>query len=123
MSIVSHAQMVHSNDARTIMMFGARWCAPCMEEYRQLPDLARASAPDRIMLAWIDKQIAPPTPGIGTVETLPADEARRLARSVLGEGYGLPFSVMFDKSGRRCTIWRSPLRIRDIGVMQRQCGG
>jgi thiol-disulfide isomerase/thioredoxin len=59
-----------------IVLLGARWCAPCMAEYAHLPELVRAAAPDRIVLAWIDRPIAVPAGLQGQVDTLPAPAAR-----------------------------------------------
>jgi hypothetical protein len=92
-----------------------------MAEYQDLPELVRTADPDRIVLAWIDKPIAVPTQLAGKTESVPSDEAQRLAHSFLGEGYGLPFSVMLDKHERRCAIWRAPLHARDIAAMRKQC--
>ena len=105
-----------------IVMFGARWCAPCMAEYRGLSALAAAAAPDRLALAWIDRPIAPPPELAPTVDALPPGDARRLAETALGEGYGLPSSAMLDSSGHACALWRSPLHPDDLKAMRLQCG-
>ena len=105
---------------RVIVLFGARWCAPCMAEYRDLADLAAAAAPDHITLAWIDRSISPPAM-MSEVRSLPAEEARRLARATAGDGYGLPFSVMFDAAGLPCAVWRFPLRPNDLVAVRAKC--
>jgi len=106
--------------ADKIVMFGAHWCAPCMVESRRLPELTAAAAPDRILLAWIDHPIAP-LPTAMDLASLAPDVARRLARNLEGDGYGLPFSVMFDSHGEACSVRRSPLSPEDIVRMRLQC--
>ena len=115
------ASPVPVREGRTIMTFGARWCAPCMVEYRELPELVRAAAPDQITLAWVDRQIAAPPGAVATVRSLSTDEARRAARRIGGEGYGLPFSAMFDETGHLCAVWRARLKAADVAVMRAQC--
>ena len=106
--------------AGAVVMFGAHWCAPCMGEVRQLPELAIAAAPDRILLAWIDHPIGS-SPTTKAIASLSPDAARRLARQLEGDGYGLPFSVMFDSGGTACAVRRSPLGPEDIAAMRLQC--
>jgi hypothetical protein len=106
--------------ADAIVMFGAHWCAPCTGEVRRLPELAAAAAPDRIVMAWIDHPITP-SPATTGVASLPPDVARRLAQNLLGDGYGLPISVMFDPHGAACAIRRSPLSPEEIAKMRLQC--
>jgi len=62
-----------------IVLFGARWCAPCMAEYRSLSEIIAAATPDHVVLAWVEKPIAVPVSLEGIVETLSAQEAQRLA--------------------------------------------
>ena len=106
---------------RVIMLFGARWCAPCMAEYRDLPILARAAAPDHLILAWVDRPIAPPAASAPDVGTIPIEDARRIADQVGGVGYGLPFSAMFDADGRLCAEWRNPLGPQDVEHLRARC--
>jgi thiol-disulfide isomerase/thioredoxin len=89
--------------AGVIVMFGARWCAPCMA------------------LAWVDRSIALPPHATSDVHSLPTEEARRLAHGIAGDGYGLPFSVMFDVTGHACAVWRSPLHAQDLPAIRAQC--
>jgi thiol-disulfide isomerase/thioredoxin len=108
---------------RSIILFGARWCAPCMAEYQNLPSLASAGAPERLVLAWVDRKIAAPVaPALApTIRSLSVAEARRLAHQIAGDGYGLPFSAMLDKAGKVCAIWRSPLHAVDFATIRTQC--
>ena len=105
----------------TILTFGARWCAPCMVEYRELPEIVQAAAPDRIVLAWVDRAITPPSGGMATVRSLPTGEARRAALNISGEGYGLPFSAMFNGTGHLCAVWRARLKPADVAELRARC--
>jgi thiol-disulfide isomerase/thioredoxin len=107
--------------ARRIVLLGARWCAPCMAEWRELPQLAARLAPDRIVLAWVDRPIAVPPALAGQVSAMPADEARALAVRYGGQGFGLPMAVMIDEHGRSCSPWRRPLRPEDLAEFFRMC--
>jgi thiol-disulfide isomerase/thioredoxin len=104
----------------TIVMFGAHWCAPCMGELRRLPELAAAAAPDQLLLAWVDSSVGPSQTTTG-FESLSPNAARRLARSLMGDGYGLPFSVMFDPRGDVCAVQGSPLDSAEIANMRLRC--
>jgi hypothetical protein len=50
-------------------------------------------------------------------------DAQALAERMGGEGYGLPFSAMFDSNGHVCSLWRKPLRPEDIASMKAACQG
>ncbi len=108
--------------ANAIVLFGAHWCTPCRGEYRILPALAAAAAPTRLILAWIDQAIVPPSGGpAGGMAALDVADAQGLAERIGGEGYGLPFSAMFDSDGRVCSLWRKPLRPEDIAPLKAAC--
>jgi thiol-disulfide isomerase/thioredoxin len=110
-----------SGDRRQIVLFGARWCAPCMLEYQNLPALVAASAPDRLILAWVDKPLAAPPVLSSQVQSMPLNDARQLARAIAGEGYGLPFSAMLDASGKPCVVVRAPLHPADLPLLHARC--
>ena len=83
--------------------------------------MTAAAAPDRVVLGWIDHPIAPPPATTSDVADLSVESARHLARTIAGDGYGLPFSVMFDARGKACAIWRAPLQPDDLPVMRARC--
>jgi len=101
-----------------IVLLGARWCAPCMAEYANLPALVGAAAPDRIVLAWVDRPIPVPAAVQGQVDIMPAAQARQLAESRLGEGFGLPAALVLS---RACPPWRGPLRAQDLAAWRASC--
>jgi thiol-disulfide isomerase/thioredoxin len=105
-----------------LVLFGARWCAPCMVEYRTLSELIPVAAPVPVVLAWIDREIAPPVGLEKQVGSVPEGAARRLARDIAGEGYGLPFSALFDAKGKPCALLKAPLKPADVTAMRSRCG-
>lgn len=92
-----------------------------MAEYRTLTALTGAASPDRIVLAWLDGPPAPSSEKERAVPLVPPSEARRLARDLLGEGYGLPSAVLIGERGKACAVWRAPLRSEDIRKLQDRC--
>lgn len=104
-----------------IVLLGARWCAPCMAELGHLPDLVRAAAPDRLVLAWIDRPIPIRGELAGQVDTMDPAEARRLAERELGEGFGLPAAIALGPAGRACRPLRGSIAAPDLAAWRRNC--
>ena len=105
-----------------IVLFGAHWCAPCQAEYRSLPDLVAASAPDKIVLAWVDRPVQRPSMvSKYGVEELATKDAQALGLRLGGEGYGLPFTAVMDGDGRLCALWRKPLHPEDVMRLISSC--
>ena len=119
--IVGPAVAQPQEKEHTIVLFGARWCAPCMAEYKNLPQLAKAAAPDRIALAWIDRPIGVPTALGPITRVIPVEEARQTAERLGGIGYGLPFSSMNDSEGHVCALWRNPLEPSNLETLRKLC--
>lgn len=92
-----------------------------MVEYQNLPALAAASVPDRLVLAWIDKPLAAPLVLASQVQSMPLDDARQLARTIAGEGYGLPFSAMLNANGKPCAVVLAPLHPADLPLLHARC--
>ncbi len=107
---------------RNIILFGASWCAPCELELRNLPALAAAAAPDRLVIAWID-QLPPPklASGLANVSILQPVEARRHFNAVAGNNHGLPVSVIFDAGGKPCAMLRESLEPDKLRRMKAAC--
>ncbi len=89
-----------------------------MTEYANLPALVRAAAPDRIVLAWIDRPVVAPATLQGQVDSMPVAAARDLAEKRLGVGFGLPAALA---PVRLCLPWRGPLRPADIARWRDSC--
>jgi len=110
-----------AEDGRQIVLLGARWCAPCMAEWRDLHRSVAAVAPERLVLGWIDGAIPVPPDLIGQVGVMPPAQALTLARGALGEGFGLPAAVMIGGAGRVCAVWRGVLRPEGLMALREGC--
>jgi hypothetical protein len=109
--------------AHTIILVGADWCAPCVIELRELPALARAAAPDRLVLAWTDRAARLPAEAVrlGVTQVPLATAREMLAR--YGEGNaGLPLAVMLRGDGTACGRLRKGLSKDGIAVLLKSCG-
>jgi thiol-disulfide isomerase/thioredoxin len=109
-----------SEQERTIVLFGASWCAPCRIELRQLSRLAALTAPDRITLAWLDRRPRIPQSGDGIRVLVPA-EARALFDRVPGN-QGVPLAAMFDGAGRLCAYQPEALHRESLARLRAACG-
>jgi hypothetical protein len=109
--------------AGALILFGADWCAPCLVELRDLAGLAKAAAPRRIVLAWIDGEAAARRSATlpANVELADPARARFLLDTVARDAAGLPYAVMLDGKGGMCADWRAPLPPEDIGAMRARC--
>jgi hypothetical protein len=92
-----------------------------MVEWRNLPQLAARLAPDRIVLAWVDRPVQAPGALAGRVSIMPVEEARALARRLGGQGYGLPMATILGEHGETCPPWRRALRPEDVSEFYRSC--
>src|SRR5262245_21215187 len=92
-SAIMGAATAHAEGIRTIVLFGASWCAPCRVELRQLAALSDAASPDRIEVAWIDRA---PTGAIADATVVPPAEAGRRFAQLTGSNQGLPVTAIFD---------------------------
>ena len=107
---------------RTILMFGASWCAPCIAELRNIAALASDANPDRIVIGWTDggiRRYKLPLPG--NVEIASGVDAQQMARRYASGIAGLPYSVMIDGQGRKCAEWKSGLTPEAISEMRIAC--
>ena len=107
------------SEGRTIVMFGAHWCAPCRVELQDLPELAKAAYPDRIVLAWIDRR--PSVARVAGVSTLPRTEAAELLGRVSPDNHGLPLTVILDSNGSVCAELRSRLSVSLLNELRWSC--
>jgi thiol-disulfide isomerase/thioredoxin len=108
--------------ARTIILFGADWCAPCVAELRDLPALADAAAPDRLILAWTDRPARVPDKAVrsGVTQVTVARARELMAR--YGEGNaGLPLVVMLRSDGTPCAIQHRSLSSEGLAALLKRC--
>lgn len=106
--------------AERLVLFGARWCAPCMAELADLGPLADAARPQVLVLAWIDRPVRSTVMAKGG-EIMPAVQAQNLASHVAGLGFGLPLGVMTDAAGHPCAMRKARLHPMDVAAMRAQC--
>lgn len=106
----------------TIILIGADWCAPCVAELRELPALARAAAPDRLVLAWTDRaaRLPPEAAQLGVTQVPLVTAREMMAR--YGEGNsGLPLVVMLRNDGTACGTLREALTKERLALLRRSC--
>ena len=106
--------------AARLILFGARWCAPCLAELRDLGSLASAAHPQVLVLAWVDHPIHRLAAAKG-VDVMPPDMAQALAERAAGRSYGLPLAVMTDAAGKPCAVRHARVLPSDIAAMRVQC--
>lgn len=106
-----------------IVLFGANWCAPCLAELRELPQIASAAAPDRVIIAWIDEgvRISDKAEKAGVMQVSAASARDLMARHGTGNA-GLPLAVMLGSDGKRCAMVRRRLDSAGIASLRRECG-
>ncbi len=108
--------------ANALLLFGANWCAPCLEELRNLPALARAAAPSRIILAWTDG--APPRlwrEWPANADVTPIADALQAMQRFGGSSAGLPYAVLLDGKGKPCAELRGKLTPDRLETLKAQC--
>ena len=109
-------------DQRTVILFGASWCAPCIAELRGIGGLAVAAPADRIVVAWADTGIArfrfehP-----ANVEVVSPKRAAELTQAYAADSAGYPYAVMLDGHGKVCARWRKGLTEEALATLRSQC--
>jgi thiol-disulfide isomerase/thioredoxin len=111
----------HTQQPGSIVLLGAHWCAPCMKELRDLPELARMVAPRAIVLAWVDRGVPVPPALSRQVSVWPVEQAQALALRLGGQGFGLPMATVIDGKGQPCPVWRKPLRAETLAAFLDAC--
>lgn len=108
--------------ADAVVLFGANWCAPCLDELRTLPALAQAAAPMRIVLAWTDgAPVRLWREWPANAEQLPVADAVRTIERLGGQTAGLPYAVLVDGQGRRCADRRGGVTPERIAALKARC--
>lgn len=123
-SVQGRAESVSAGNreqAGELLLFGADWCAPCRAELAELPALARAIAPDRLILAWTDVEPRLPTGRPANVRVLDRGEARLLLAFYAEINAGLPFALARDARGRTCGFVRHRLNPADAAALIAPC--
>jgi hypothetical protein len=105
-----------------LILFGANWCAPCLEELRDLPALARTMAPERIVLAWTDgKPVRLWREWPGNADVTSVTDAMQAIQRLGGSSAGLPYAVLLDAKGKRCADLRGKLTVARLEAMKARC--
>ena len=106
----------------TIILIGADWCAPCVAELRELPSLANAAAPHRLVLAWTDRpaRLSPQAAQLGVTQVPLAKAREMMARYGQGNS-GLPLVVMLSDDGAACGTLRERLSKEGIAALLASC--
>ena len=116
------SQAQSETSERTLVLFGASWCAPCIAEVHDIASLAAAARPERVLIAWTDdgiERIRFDRPD--NVELASPQRARGLATAYGAGIVGYPYSVMLDGQGRKCAQWRRRLTPEAVPRMRRSC--
>lgn len=107
---------------RTILMFGASWCAPCVAELRNIAAIAAGARPDRIVIVWTDGDIGRFARGLpDNVELASSADARQMGRQYAKHVAGLPYNVMIGADGGKCAEMNAALSIEAIRQMRKGC--
>jgi thiol-disulfide isomerase/thioredoxin len=104
-----------------LLLFGANWCAPCRAELGELPALALAVAPGRLILAWTDVEPRLQAGHPANVRVLSREEARALLGAHASMNAGLPFAVARDVDGKICGFARQRLSPSAAAALVAQC--
>jgi hypothetical protein len=107
--------------ANALIVFGANWCAPCLQELRELPALAAAVVPAQIIIAWRDgapRKVWPSWPANAEVRG-PAEADRWAGGADLSAG--LPYAVLLDGQGKHCVVWNGRVTPERIARLKARC--
>ena len=131
--------------SHALILFGARWCAPCSAELHDLGAIllqlnrltgdANSPPPAQLVLAWIDRPVASSvvTRAVDTMTPTRMAPPRVLlplpftasawAEPRMTTAHGLPFAVMTDAAGRVCALHKGALQPVMITALWDQCRG
>lgn len=107
-----------------LILFGANWCAPCLDELRSLPAYAAAVDPAPVLIAWTDGQprnLWRQWPENARI--LPPGSAAALLARTGGKTAGLPYVVLLGRQGQLCADLRGKLNSERLAAMRKQCNG
>lgn len=108
--------------ANALVIFGSRYCGPCMIELAQLPKVAHWRGTRPMVVAWIDKE---PPPEIGTftaTRTVEWREARRMLKaSTQGPSLAVPLVVATNGQGQVCGSTRQLLTSSGVKALVKGC--
>lgn len=108
--------------ANSLVIFGSRYCAPCVAELKELPRISEWRGQRPMVVAWIDKE---PPPSIGTYHATRAVEWREARRMLMsasdGASLAVPLVVATNAQGKVCGATRQPLTKAAVKGLTRAC--
>lgn len=108
--------------ANSLVIFGSRYCAPCVAELKELPRISEWRGQRPMVVAWIDKE---PPPAIGAYPATRVAgwrEARRMLMSASdGASLAVPMVVATNAQGKVCGSTRQPLTKATVKGLTRAC--
>lgn len=121
--VAAPGQTRAADSGRTLVLFGASWCAPCVAELRRMGSLSAAATPgDRIVIAWDDSSIESMRfDRPANVEVASVQRAQRLRAVYAGDIAGYPYAVMLDVRGQPCSRWSRAVTREAMDAMRSEC--
>lgn len=108
--------------ANSLVIFGSRYCAPCVAELKELPRIAEWRGDRLMVVAWIDKESAPAIGSYWGTRTADWREARRMLKAATdGPSLAVPLVVATNGQGKVCGATRQPLTKASVKSLTRAC--
>lgn len=108
--------------ADALVIFGSRYCAPCVAELKELPRISQWRGTRPMVVAWIDKEPPPVIRGYPATRTVEWREARRmLLASSAGASLAVPLVVTTNGQGKVCGSTRKPLTRAAVKDLMKGC--
>ena len=108
--------------ADALVIFGSRYCAPCVAELKELPKISQWRGTRPMVVAWIDKEPPPAIAAFPATRTVEWREARRmLMASSAGASLAVPLVVATNGQGKVCGATRKPLTRAAVTDLMKAC--
>jgi hypothetical protein len=108
--------------ADALVIFGSRYCAPCVAELKELPKISQWRGSRPMVVAWIDKEPPPVIDAYPAARTAEWREARRmLMASSAGASLAVPLVVATNGQGKVCGSTRQPLTRALVKELMKAC--
>ncbi|MFM6932944.1 MAG: hypothetical protein ACKOUT_11960 [Novosphingobium sp.] len=108
--------------ADALVIFGSRYCAPCVAELKELPKISQWRGARPMVVAWIDKEPPPAIDAFPATRAVEWREARRmLMASSAGASLAVPLVVATNGQGKVCGATRQPLTRALVKDLTKAC--